>query len=84
MEPCFDIAHLAHVEMYTDKVTEAPANNGIEMDLDDSIYLGDRWEYRLRRGDFVAKAHGTVQMPTGKVWAQIPPESVWLFSGAQK
>ncbi|UWU25558.1 ABC transporter ATP-binding protein (plasmid) [Rhizobium sp. CB3060] len=66
------------------KVADTPLNDGIEMDLDDSIYLGDRWEYRLRRGDFVAKAHGTKRMPTGKVWAQIPPESVWLFSGAQK
>lgn len=66
------------------KVTDAPANDAIEMQLDDSIYLGDRWEYRLRRGDFVAKAHGSKQLPTGKVWAHIPPESVWVFSAAQK
>jgi iron(III) transport system ATP-binding protein len=65
-------------------VTDAPAAGGLEMYLDDSIYLGDRWEYRLRRGDFVAKAHGTKQIPTGKVWAHIPPESVWVFSGVQK
>ncbi|MGV1753539.1 ABC transporter ATP-binding protein [Agrobacterium sp. CG674] len=66
------------------KVSGAPDSDGIEMILDDSIYLGDHWEYRLRRGDFVAKAHGKVQLPTGKVWAHIPPESVWVFSGAQK
>ncbi|MEK1930529.1 MAG: ABC transporter ATP-binding protein [Pararhizobium sp.] len=66
------------------KVTDTPATDGIEMQLDDSVYLGDRWEYRLSRGDFVAKAHGTKQMATGKVWAQIPKESIWVFSGAQK
>ncbi|MCV3735153.1 ABC transporter ATP-binding protein (plasmid) [Rhizobium sp. TRM96647] len=61
-------------------VTDSPAADGLEMNLDDSIYLGDRWEYRLRRGDFVAKAHGAKQLASGKVWARIPPESVWVFS----
>ncbi|WP_280171633.1 ABC transporter ATP-binding protein [Agrobacterium pusense] len=66
------------------KVSDTPATDGIEMQLDDSIYLGDRWEYRLSRGDFVAKAHGTKRMATGKVWAQIPQESIWVFSDARK
>lgn len=61
-------------------VSDSPAPDGLEMDLDDSIYLGDRWEYRLRRGDFVAKAHGAKQLVSGKVWARIPAESVWVFS----
>ncbi|APG94048.1 ABC transporter ATP-binding protein [Sinorhizobium americanum] len=61
-------------------VTDSPAADGLEMNLDDSIYLGDRWEYRLRRGDFVAKAHGTKQLTSGKVWARIPADSVWVFS----
>ncbi|TGT53475.1 ABC transporter ATP-binding protein [Mesorhizobium sp. M00.F.Ca.ET.170.01.1.1] len=56
--------------------------DGIEMHLDDSIYLGDKWEYRLRRGDFVAKAHGARQLASGNVWARIPPESVWVFAAA--
>ncbi|MCZ4088595.1 hypothetical protein [Sinorhizobium psoraleae] len=43
-------------------VTDQPDAAAIEMNLDDSIYLGDRWEYRLRRGDFVAKAHGAKQL----------------------
>ncbi|CDX35659.1 Fe(3+) ions import ATP-binding protein FbpC [Mesorhizobium plurifarium] len=63
-------------------VSDSPAPEGIEMHLDDSIYLGDKWEYRLRRGDFAAKAHGPRQMPSGKVWARIPAESVWVFAAA--
>ncbi|QRM56193.1 ABC transporter ATP-binding protein [Sinorhizobium sp. BG8] len=65
-------------------VTDSPAADGLEMNLDDSIYLGDRWEYRLRRGDFIAKAHGAKQLASGKVWARIPPESVWVFSAGTK
>ena len=64
-------------------VSENPGPDAVEMHLDDSIYLGDKWEYRLRRGDFVAKAHGAQQLASGKVWARIPAESVWVFSGAQ-
>ncbi len=65
-------------------VSDRPEAGGLEMELDDSIYLGDRWEYRLRRGDFVAKAHGARQLSSGKVWARIPPESVWVFSAGQR
>ncbi|SEQ10990.1 iron(III) transport system ATP-binding protein [Devosia sp. YR412] len=60
-------------------VSDQPAPDAIEMELDDSIYLGDKWEYRLRRGDFAARAHGTRKMEPGKVYARIPAESVWVF-----
>ncbi|HLT01651.1 MAG TPA: TOBE domain-containing protein [Geminicoccaceae bacterium] len=63
-------------------VADASAEDGIEVDLTDSIYLGDRWEYRLARGGLRAKAHGPRPLPAGKVWARIPPESVWLFEAA--
>ncbi|WP_454702367.1 ABC transporter ATP-binding protein [Agrobacterium burrii] len=82
LSPASDARAVIRVEQI--RVSDVPDADGIEMDLDDSIYLGDRWEYRLRRGDFVAKAHGSKQIPSGKVWAHIPTESVWVFSGAQK
>jgi iron(III) transport system ATP-binding protein len=56
------------------------------MALDDFIYLiylGDHWEYRIHRGGFVAKAHGTRRLESGKVWAKIQQEAVWVFP-AQK
>jgi iron(III) transport system ATP-binding protein len=49
------------------------------MQLEDSIYLGDRWEYRLQRGGFAAKAHGPRKLAAGKVWASISADSVWIF-----
>jgi iron(III) transport system ATP-binding protein len=61
-------------------VTDRASKDAVEMTLDDSIYLGDKWEYRLRRGDLTAKAHGPRQLPPGKVWATFPPESVWVFA----
>ncbi|MGH6946670.1 MAG: ABC transporter ATP-binding protein [Kiloniellales bacterium] len=56
-----------------------PSSGWIEMSLEDCIYLGDRWEYRLNRGDFKAKAHGAKRLPAGTVWCEIPRESVWIF-----
>jgi iron(III) transport system ATP-binding protein len=60
-------------------ISDSPVDGAIEMELDDSIYLGDRWEYRMHRGGFVARAHGTRQLKTGKIWARIPQEAVWVF-----
>lgn len=60
-------------------VTPDAGPNRIEMELDDSLYLGDRWEYRLRRGDFHLKAHGTQRLPAGRVYAEIAPQNVWVF-----
>lgn len=65
-------------------VSDQPQAGGLEMNLDDSIYLGDRWEYRLSCSDFVAKAHGAKQLSAGTVWARIPSESVWVFSAGQR
>ncbi len=64
-------------------VSDKAMEGGIEMDLDDSIYLGDRWEYRLHRGGLIAKANGALQIAPGKVWARIPSDAVWVFP-AQK
>jgi iron(III) transport system ATP-binding protein len=62
-------------------VSDAARRDTVEMELVDSVYLGDKWEYHIRRGDFRAKAHGAKKMPSGTVHAHFPPESVWIFSG---
>ena len=53
--------------------------NRVPMDLEACLYLGDRWEYRLARGDLRVKAFGPEPIPAGRVWAEIPSESVWIF-----
>lgn len=65
------------------RVSDTPGPHSIEMELDDSLYLGDRWEYRLRRGSFTAKAHGATPLSAGTVWCEFPPESVWVFPASQ-
>jgi iron(III) transport system ATP-binding protein len=63
-------------------VLDGPGPNRLQMNLDDSLFLGDRWEYRIRSGDFSAKAHGTRPLAPGPVWCEFPPDSVWVFPGA--
>ncbi|HEX2553232.1 MAG TPA: ABC transporter ATP-binding protein [Microvirga sp.] len=63
-------------------VSDAPGPNRLPMQLDDSLFLGDRWEYRIRSGDFAAKAHGSQPIAPGPVWCEFPPESVWVFPAA--
>jgi iron(III) transport system ATP-binding protein len=63
-------------------VSDAPGPNRLAMQLDDSLFLGDRWEYRIRSGDFAIKAHGTKAIQPGPVWCEFPPASVWVFPAA--
>jgi len=64
-------------------VGKEPGANRLQMNLDDSVYLGAHWEYRVRRGDFAIKAHGARQLPPGPVWVEFPPDSVWIFPRVQ-
>jgi iron(III) transport system ATP-binding protein len=63
-------------------VSDTPGPNRLQMQLDDSLFLGDRWEYRIHKGDFAVKAHGSKPLPPGNVWCEFPPESVWVFPAA--
>ena len=51
----------------------------MEMKVDGSVYLGDRWEYRLVRGGLALRAQGEELIGgTGSVWCEIKPEHVWI------
>ncbi|MHC5307462.1 ABC transporter ATP-binding protein [Bartonella sp. LJL80] len=50
------------------------------MHLDASLYLGDRWEYRLHHGGLEIKASGAERLDAGNVHVAIKPEDVWLFN----
>ena len=77
LAPSSDAQAVIRVEQIS--LSQTPGPNRIEMQLDDSLYLGDRWEYRIRRGDFAAKAHGVIPHKPGTIYAEIPPEHVWVF-----
>jgi iron(III) transport system ATP-binding protein len=54
--------------------------NNLQMDVDASVYLGDKWEYRLSRGDFKVKAHGAEPLKSKTAWCSFPVDSVWVFA----
>ena len=58
----------------------AKAPDAMEVEVLESAYLGNRWEYRLKRGDFTAKTHGSHRLEPGTAWVRVPPASVWVFA----
>jgi iron(III) transport system ATP-binding protein len=56
-----------------------PGPGRMEMKVDGSVYLGDRWEYRLVRGGLALRAHGEEPIGAASVWCEIKPEHVWIF-----
>lgn len=54
--------------------------DAVEMELVDSIFLGDRWEYRLARGGLQLKAYGGGGLPHGSTMVRIPRNKVWIFA----
>ncbi len=63
-------------------IHDQPGPNRIAVNLDASIYLGDHWEYRLSAPGVTLKAQGSARRDPGKVWCELPPEDVWIFSRA--
>ena len=60
-------------------VSNQPLIDATPMHLDASLYLGDRWEYRLHYGSLELKASGPERLDAGEVYIAIKPENVWLF-----
>ena len=54
----------------------------LAMDHDASLYLGDKWEYRLRKGDLRMRAYSSNRLAGGKVSLDIQPQDVWVFEDA--
>lgn len=60
-------------------VSETASAGAIEMEIDGAIYLGDRWEYRLRKGDLTLRAYGEKAL-SGRAFCTLPPDALWLFN----
>jgi iron(III) transport system ATP-binding protein len=61
-------------------VVDGPGRNHLPFTVDASIFLGDKWEYRLNRAGLRVVAHGPVALETREVWCAFPPASVWIFA----
>lgn len=46
------------------------------------MFLGDRWEYRLARGNLRLVAHGPAPLERSEVWCEVPSRHVWIFPQA--
>jgi iron(III) transport system ATP-binding protein len=71
------VVRVEQISVYTE-----PAPERLEMHLEDCIYLGDHWEYRLSHGGLRVKAKGGKALPAGSVYAEIPQDSVWIYTDA--
>jgi iron(III) transport system ATP-binding protein len=62
-------------------VRDAPGPDRLQMQVDGSVFLGDRWEHHLARGTLRVVAHGPAPLEQGEVWCEIPPQDLWIFPG---
>jgi len=60
-------------------IHDEPGANRIDVILETSTYLGDHWEYRLSAPGLALKAKGSARRQPGKVWCELPADSVWIF-----
>lgn len=66
------------------QITKKASSDSLTIHLEDSLYLGDRWEYRLKHGNLSLKANGTDIYESGEVFLQLSPEHVWVFGETLK
>ncbi len=62
------------------RVVDASSDDAIGMELVDSSFLGDRWEYRLAKAGLQLKAYGERSLPRGNAMVKMPRDKVWIFT----
>ncbi|EJF89309.1 ABC transporter ATP-binding protein [Bartonella tamiae] len=72
------VIRLEHIHVH-ENTNNDPSLATTPMHLDASLYLGDRWEYRLHQGDLEIKASGARTLQEGNVQVSIKPEDIWIF-----
>lgn len=62
-------------------LSEAPAENSIELPLLTSMYLGDRWEYlfRTQGDDFAIRVYGKEVRDAQHCHVVLPASDLWIF-----
>ena len=62
------------------EAADAPFAGSAPYDLEGCIYLGEKWEYRLRRGGVSLRAQGRTALAGPIVHCAAPAEATWLFN----
>lgn len=73
-----DVSVVIRVEAL--QISDKASQEGLEMEIEGSMYLGDRWEHRLKRGELKLRAHGSHPLQGKSVWCDFPRQSVWAFA----
>ena len=55
-------------------------HRGAAFEVEGCIYLGEKWEYRLKRGDLRLRAQGHEPLTAATAHCRIPAAATWLFN----
>ena len=64
------------------RVADGPGPGRLPMQVEANVFLGDRWEYRLARGNLRLVAHGPAPLEGEEAWCEVPPKHLWIFGHA--
>jgi iron(III) transport system ATP-binding protein len=70
----------AVIRMEAISVSPEPGADSAPFDVEGCIYLGEKWEYRLRRGDLRLRAQGHEPLTAAVAHCRIPSAATWLFN----
>lgn len=68
------------IRMEAISVSAEPRPGSEAFDVEGCIYLGDKWEYRLKRGALRLRAQGTAELSAPVAHCTLPAASTWLFN----
>jgi iron(III) transport system ATP-binding protein len=61
------------------RIVDSPGENHLKMNLTSTLYLGERWEYKLRLGELHLRIWGEQARSPGEYWVAIPADALWIF-----
>jgi iron(III) transport system ATP-binding protein len=61
------------------RLADGAGDNHLKMELKTALYLGERWEYQLQRGDLRVRVWGDTARAPGEYWVAFPPDALWIF-----
>ncbi|WP_293806552.1 ABC transporter ATP-binding protein [uncultured Bosea sp.] len=70
----------AVIRMEAISVSPEPCADSAPFDVEGCIYLGEKWEYRLKRGDLRLRAQGHEPLSATVAHCRIPASATWLYN----
>jgi iron(III) transport system ATP-binding protein len=61
------------------RIADGAGDNRLKLPLVTSMYLGDRWEHLFHLREMRLRAYGTVPLPQGDHWLELPRHDLWVF-----